>query len=90
MHRLPIERFRWPPGIEEKGLAKHGLFAEEVEESFSHPEAKLRRTGDRYILLSRTYAGSYIIVILAFAARIATIISARKMTAGEWRLFRRK
>jgi len=90
MQNRLIERFRWPPGIEEKVLIKHALLREEVEESFFQPEARTRKTGDRRILLSRTYAGQYIMVVFTFADRVVTIISARAMTDSEKQRFRRK
>ena len=90
MHRLRIDDFRWPKGIEEKILRKHGFYADEVEESFFHPEGKLRKESDRCRLFSRTYSGDYIIVIFEYAVRIVTIISAREMASSEKHLFRRK
>jgi uncharacterized DUF497 family protein len=91
MKHFEIEEFRWPVGIAEKVLIKHELFPEEVEDSFFHREAKVRRKGDRYILLTRTIGGGhYIIVIFAYTRGIATIITARFMTDSERRLFRRK
>jgi uncharacterized DUF497 family protein len=90
MHSLRIEQFRWPRGIEEKVLRKHGLFPDQVEESFFHPEGRLRKEGERYRLLSRTYSGDYILVIFEYSLRVATVISARYMTDTEKRLFRRK
>ncbi len=91
MHQFDIEGFRWPPGIAEKVLVKHELFPEEVEDSFFSRDAKVRRTrAGRYLLLTRTNSGDYIIVVFAYFRRIATVISARLMTPGERRLFQRK
>lgn len=87
---LRVERFRWPLGIEDKVLRKHGLEREDVEESFFNRAAKLRKRGDRYRLFTRTDSGDYIVVIFELAARTATIVSARGMTASERRFFRRK
>lgn len=90
MHRLPVERFRWPPGIEEKVLIKHGLLRDEVEECFFHPERKRRKARGRRIFLSRTEAGRYVLVVYTFDDGLVTIISARDMTDSERRRFRRK
>lgn len=87
---LRVERFRWPLGIEDKVLRKHGLDREDVEESFFHSEAKLRKSGDRYRLFTRTDPGDYIVVVFELAARTATIVTAREMTPSERRFFRRK
>jgi len=90
MLNVRIDQFIWPAGIEDKVRAKHGLLREEVEEAFFHQEAKSRRIGDRYMLLSRSAGGNYIVVIFEFAARTVTVISARPMNNREKRLFRRK
>lgn len=89
MVRLPTD-FRWPAGIEEKVVTKHGLLPEDVEESFFHPAAKLRRAGDKYRLFTRTGSGDYVVVVFELAARTATVVSARRMTTSERRFFRRK
>ncbi len=87
---LRVERFHWPTGIEDKVHRKHGLDRDELEESFFHRLGKLRRSGERYRLFTRTDSGDYIVVIFELAARTATIVSARDMTASERRFFRRK
>jgi len=92
MHDFEIDRFRWPDGIPEKVLVKHGLFPEEVEESFflpgatikRHPRRRSLRSGrHRYILLSQTERGEHIMVVFAYANRVATIITARPLTMAE-------
>jgi len=85
-----IERFRWPFGVEEKILVKHGLLREEVEEAFFHPELRRLKARGRRLLLSRSDAGRYILVVYALENEVVTIISARDMTASERRRFRRK
>jgi uncharacterized DUF497 family protein len=85
-----IDHFKWRPDIEDKVFAKHGLRRAEVEECFFHPEARIQRRRDRRLLLSRTYAGQYVMIVFTFADSILTIISAREMTDSERRRFRRK
>jgi uncharacterized DUF497 family protein len=90
MRPYDAEGFRWPPGIEEKVLVKHGLLQDEVEECFFHPELRRRRSRGRRILLSRTEAGRYVLVVYDFEDGVVTIISARDMSDSERRRFRRK
>ena len=90
MHNLKIDAFNWPTGIPDKVLIKHELFPEKVEESFFHHEARVRRVGKRLLLFSRTDSGEYIIVVFIYAARIATIITARPMTTRERKSYLRK
>jgi uncharacterized DUF497 family protein len=85
-----IERFRWPPGVEDKVYAKHGLVREEVEEAFFHPQQRRLRAGGRRVLLSRSEAGRYILVVYKVEADVATVITARDMTQSERRRFGRK
>jgi len=85
-----VEGFHWPPGIEDKIHARHGLEPEEVEEGFFYRGSRVRRVGERYLLFSRTQAGRYIVVVYVQTGRIATVITARGMTPQERRLFRRK
>lgn len=90
MHNLPITDFNWPPGIADKVLFKHELIPEKVEQSFFHREARVRRIGPRYLLLTRTDSGEYIIVVFAYSSHIATIITARPMSYQERHLHARK
>lgn len=91
MRPFEIEEFHWPDGIAEKILIKHGLFYEDVEDAFFHREARVRRTrSQRYLLLSRTQAGEYVIVVFAYENRTATVITARLMTSSERKLYKRK
>ncbi len=85
-----VEYFHWPPGIEDKVYAKHALGRDEVEESFFYRRARVRRTGERYLLFTRTEAGRYIIVVYFQAGRTATVLSAREMTTRERRMSGRK
>ncbi len=85
-----IDEFRWPPGIEEKVLVKHGLLRHEVEECFFNQEQERRRSRDRRVLLGRSDAGRYVMVVYIMEHRVATIISARDMTESERRRYRRK
>jgi uncharacterized DUF497 family protein len=82
--------FWWPPGIEEKVSRKHGLTRDEVEDSFFHPGARIRRKGDRYDLYTNTPSGAYIMVFFEFERGEAIVISARPMTARERRSYKRK
>ncbi len=90
MRPSDVERFRWPPGIEEKVWSKHGFRSEDVEDAFFHPAAKVLkgRKGALY-LLSRTEAGAYIFVVFTWRGRQATIITARSMNIREKRQLRR-
>ena len=85
-----IERFRWTPGVEEKVLRKHQLVRDEVEEAFFNPDLRRLKARGRRILLSRSDAGRYILVVYEFEKGVVTIISARDMTESERRRFRRK
>ena len=76
-----IERFRWTPGVEEKVLLKHQLLRDEVEEAFFHPELRQLKARGRRLLLSRSDAGRYILVVYEFEKGVVTIISARDMTS---------
>ena len=85
-----VTDFYWPPGIEDKVYSKHGLEREGVEESFFYRRSRVRRAGDKYLLFTRTDAGSYIVVVYTQSGRTATVLSARDMTASERRMFGRK
>ena len=67
-----VEDFIWPASIAEKVIIKHGLVPDAVEEAFFDPAAQIRRTKDGR-LFSRTSGGQYIIVVLAYSRRIATM-----------------
>jgi uncharacterized DUF497 family protein len=90
MRLQDIEGFRWPRGIEEKVFTKHGLSGYEVDDAFFRRAAKVRRTGERFLLLSTTGAGAYIIVYFEYAADEATILTAREMTTTERQRYKRK
>ncbi len=68
MRRFAVGEFRWPEGIAEKVLAKHGLDPDEVE------EVVLRLRGDHtqgpeqpVSAADANAGGEYIIVVFAFA-----------------------
>jgi uncharacterized DUF497 family protein len=89
MRQHPIS-FEWPGVIEEKIFTKHGLTRDEVEEAFFHPRHRRLKARNVRLLLSRTDAGRYIIVVYRIEDRAARIITARDMTPSERRRFQRK
>ena len=87
---MRIEDFEWSDAVKEKVEGRHGLAIEEVESSMLDRRARIRRAGrDRYALLGRSAAGSYITVIFALRRRAARIITARRMDLRERRIYRR-
>jgi uncharacterized DUF497 family protein len=91
MRPRDVRRFRWPRGVEEKVDAKHGFDADEVEDAFYDPDARVRRGRHGfYYLLSRTPSGAFVFVVFAYASGVATIITARPMTLTERRMHARK
>ena len=90
MSRSPVERFQWSDVVEEKVFVKHSLTRDEVEEAFFYPDLRRLKARGRRILLSRTEAGRYVMVVYQLGNRTARIISARDMTLSERRRYQRK
>lgn len=86
----PIERFEWSDVVEEKVFVKHGLTRDEVEEAFFYQGLRRLKARGRRILLSRTEAGRYVMVVYQLRSATARIISARDMTLSERRRYQRK
>lgn len=88
---MRIEQLVMGPFIEEKIETKHGVTPEEVEEIclYNEPTHLLRRTrDDLYALFGRTFAGRYLLVILApRGARTYQVVTARDQTRQERRAY---
>ena len=85
---MNIRDVQWPPGIKAKVERKHGLSQEEVEEALLSPDSYIRKAREsRYQVLARASDGAYILSIIVYVAGIARVISARRMTSSERRLF---
>jgi uncharacterized DUF497 family protein len=72
-------------------IAEHGVVPEEVWEVCEDPRHLARHQGrDRYRLYGQTEEGRYVFVVLQYmSGTVFKTITARDMTAGEKRNFRR-
>lgn len=78
----------------ERHIARHAVIPSEVEEAVADTNALTLRArgpeGKRYLVLGRTQAGRYLMVVLAPMGRtIGRVVTARQMTTGEKRRYRR-
>lgn len=84
-----LPEFEWDEHNEEKLLDRHGVSAAEAEECFGNPHSR-RRVGDVYLMLGMTEAGRMLFLVYEQkrGGRVR-VFSAREMTDGERRTYRR-
>lgn len=88
---IQVEGFVWLDWVVEKIITKHAVTPEEAEDAFLDPTCKLRRAdAGKYRLYGRSVDGRYLVVIFAWEARRARIITARDMDNEERRHYGRK
>jgi uncharacterized DUF497 family protein len=85
-----IEALEIDPHIEDKIESKHGVTFEEVEEvCYSAHQIRRGREG-LYKVFGQTDAGRHLLVVLVnLGGGVWRVATARDMTSGEQRLFRR-
>jgi uncharacterized DUF497 family protein len=83
-------RFQWDDGNVDH-IGRHGVSAEEVEQACSaRPKVRRGRCG-RYLVLGRTRAGRYLLVVVVnLGAGEGRAITARDMDSRERALYGRK
>lgn len=87
---LRIERIECSQEVADKLERKHGIRLVEVEAVLQSKTSHLRKTGGIYELYGQSYEGRYLFVVFRNRGRgIVMIITARDMTTGERRLFKR-
>lgn len=92
---MRIDELIWDPWNEEH-VRRHGVEPEEVEEAVFDPSTIFLRTRSarsarRYIALGLTEAGRHLFVVLdPFGDGRAYSVTARDMTDGERRWFKRR
>lgn len=84
-----LPEFDWDENNEDKLLGRHDVTAAEAEESFANPNAR-RRVGQRLLLLGVTDGGRMLFIVYEQKQDgIVRVLSARDMTDGERRAYRR-
>lgn len=84
-----LPEFEWDENNEDKLLARHDVSAAEAEECFANPNVR-RRAGDDLLLLGVTDGGRMLLLVYEQkAGGIVRVYSARRMTDGERRTYRR-
>ena len=84
-----LPEFEWDENNEAKLLARHDVTAAEVEECFANPHSR-RRTGADLLLLGATDHGRMLFLVYEQrASGVVRVYSAREMTDGERRTYRR-
>lgn len=91
---LRLDELLWDDWNEEH-IRAHGIEPREVEEAVFDPAALALRTRGarepRYVVLGRTQVGRYLLVVLQPAGgKRSYVITARDMTDGERRRYRRR
>jgi len=91
---MRLGRVRWPTGVAEKIVSKHGVEPYEVEQVLSsRPHLRYAERGevpgeDVYAAYGRTLAGRYLAVHFIYKRnRDTLVLSARDMTAADRRLY---
>ncbi|MBI3291432.1 MAG: BrnT family toxin [Elusimicrobia bacterium] len=86
---MRIESFLWDQRNVEH-IARHGISPKEVEEIPEGPYRVVRAGPDRYALYGQSQGGRYLVAIISLRGTgQAYPITAREMTKGERRRFRR-
>jgi uncharacterized DUF497 family protein len=84
-----LPEFEWDENNEDKLLAQHEVTAAEAEECFANPNSR-RRTGADFLLLGVTDGGRMLLLVYEQrASGVIRVYSAREMTDGERRTYRR-
>ncbi len=84
-----LPEFEWEQENEEKLLRNHNVSALESEQCFANPHTK-RRHGDDLLMLGVTDGDRMLFVVYEQKrAGVVRIYSAREMTEGERRIYRR-
>ena len=87
--RRTLPEFEWEPENEDKLLRKHSVSALEAEQCFSNPHTK-RRSGEDLLMLGRTDGGRMLFLVYEQQKNgVVRVYSAREMTDGERRIYRR-
>ena len=85
--RLP--EFEWDEANEDKLLGNHHVSALEAERCFANPHTK-RRQGDDLLMLGMTDGGRMLFLVYEQKSNgVVRVFSAREMTDGERRTYRR-
>lgn len=72
-------------------IARHAVSPDEVEEAFAGEPLVLRGPDDRYLAYGRTEADRWLFVVYVARPRgRIRVLTARDMTVGERRLYKRK
>lgn len=84
-----LPEFEWDENNEDKLLARHDVTAAEAEECFANPHGR-RRTGADFLLLGVTDGGRMLVLVYEQeGSGVVRVYSARDMTDGEKRIYRR-
>ena len=89
---MKIENITWDEDTANH-IARHAVSPEEVEEVLfndSDSPRIMRGKENRYLAYGKTNAGRFLLVVLIIANRKTRIITARDMTDGEKKFYRRK
>jgi uncharacterized DUF497 family protein len=85
-----IRAFEWDDANTEH-VRRHRVDQDEVEEAFAGKHRLFRTRDGRYALLGRSAVGRYLFVVFEYhGGGLVRAITARDMTFGETRLYRRK
>jgi uncharacterized DUF497 family protein len=84
-----LPEFEWEPENEDKLLRNHNVSALEAEQCFTNPHTK-RRSGDDLLMLGITDGGRMLFLVYKQQQNgVVRVYSAREMTDGERRTYRR-
>ncbi len=84
-----LPELEWDENNEDKLLERHNVTAAEAEECFANPNSR-RRTGDDLLLLGVTDGGRMLLLVYEQkSSGTVRVYSAREMTDGERRTYRR-
>lgn len=85
--------FEWDDGNRGKNLKKHGVTDGESEEVFFDPEKKILKDlphseiEERYILIGKTKQGRTLFTVFTFRKNKVRIISSRRISKREQKLY---
>lgn len=86
----PIVHVMWTPWASAHIWDRHKIPIEEVEAACFDPASRLIRGRDgRHVVLGRTEAGRYLLIIGVLRASRFRVISAREMTKRERQILRK-
>jgi uncharacterized DUF497 family protein len=88
-HGAELPEFEWDEANEAKLLARHNVSPWEAEQCFANPHTK-RRHGKALLMLGVTDAGRMLFLVYIQTNKgLVRVYSAREMTEGERRTYRR-